>query len=153
MRAVAFAFVAAAVLGLALGALLTGTGPGASGIGGGEFWTLVLIFASAFLGWQAAQVSPVPASLGLAPAMVVVMVAALLAVKFNRLPSAPLVGDGFQILVGIYAAVGLLGALIGRIPSLRARTATGAVRAGLWLSAAALVVSLAAYGWAASAGS
>ena len=151
MRAVAFGFVAAAVLGLTLGALLTG--PGASGIVGGEFWVFVLIFASAFLGWQAAQVSSVPASLALAPAMVVVMVAALLAVKFTRLPTAPLVGEGFQILVVIYAAVGLLGAVIGRIPSLRARTATGAVRAGLWLSAAALVVSLAVYGWAANVGS
>jgi hypothetical protein len=145
MRAATFGFALALVLGLGLGGLLTGTGPGASGIVGGEYWVLVIIAASVYLGWQVAQLMFAPISLIAAPVLVVVMIGVILGVKYARLPWAPLVSDGFPILVAIYAAAGVLGALAGGTPWLSARTAAGAARTGLWLAAVILAVSLATY--------
>lgn len=153
MRAAIFALGLAVVFGLALGLLLTGTGPGASGIIGGQYWAVVLIAASVYLGWQVAQFSNALVSLVAAPVLVVLMIAVLLGVKFVRVPWAPLVGDGFEIVVAIYAAAGMLGALVGRAPSLRARTAATAARTGLVLAATAVAVIVATYALASVVGS
>lgn len=91
MRAATFAFGLAVVFGLVLGLLLTGTGPGASGIVGGQYWAIVLIAASVYLGWQVAQLSNAVIGLVAAPVLVVLMIAVLLVVKFVRVPWAPAV--------------------------------------------------------------
>jgi hypothetical protein len=153
MRAAIFAFGLAVVFGLVLGLLLTGPGPGASGIIGGQYWAIVLIAASVYLGWQVAQFSNSLVSLVAAPVLVVLMIAVLFAVKFVRVPWAPLVGDAFEIVVAIYAAAGLLGAAIGRAPSLRARTAAAAARTGLVLAATAVAFIVVTYGLASVLGS
>ena len=101
-------------LGLALGLVLTSS----AGIGGGQYWIIVVIWACLFVGWLAAQLTPV-GSLVTGPALVLVMTAVLFAVKLVRLPDAPLTGDGVELLVAIYAAFGALGALIGRRGSAR----------------------------------
>jgi hypothetical protein len=77
----------------------------------------------------------------------------LLGVKLVRVPWAPLVGDAFEVVVAIYAAAGLLGAAVGRAPSLRARTAAAAARTGLVLAAAAVAVMVATYALASVVGS
>ncbi|HKY50100.1 MAG TPA: hypothetical protein VJP45_02475 [Candidatus Limnocylindria bacterium] len=153
MRRAIFASALALVMGLALGLLLTGTGPGASGIVGGEYWILVLVFASVYLGWQVAQLSRSPISLIAAPALVIVMVAALLSVKFARIPWAPLVGDGFEILVAIYAAAGAVGWVVGRVSSPRTTTPAASARIGLLLATVAVALSLATYAFASVSGS
>ena len=153
MRAAIFAFGLAVVFGLVLGLLLTGTGPGASGIVGGQYWAVVLIAASVYLGWQVAQFTNAPISLVATPVLVVLMIAVLLAVKFVRVPWAPLVGDAFEIVVAMYAAAGLLGAAVGRAPSLRARTAAAAARTGLVLAATAVAVIVTTYALASVKGS
>jgi hypothetical protein len=153
MRAAIFAVAMALALGLWLGLLLTGTGPGASGLVGGEYWILVITYASVYLGWQLAQLDTTPLSLVAAPLFVVLMIAVMLGVKFIHLPWAALVSDSFPILILIAAAAGALGALIGRAPSLRARTPAAAARTGLCLAAAAFAVSVATYGLASVTGS
>ena len=136
-------------LGLALGLVLTGTGPGASGIVGGEYWILVLVAASMTLGWLAARLGSRGAALLLSPLAVAVMIAVVLGVKYMRLPAAPLVGDGFQILFAIYAGCGVLGALLGRFRGMRAKTPAAAARTGLLLSLAIVVASVVPYALAA----
>lgn len=153
MRAAIFAFGLAVVFGLVLGLALTGTGPGASGIVGGQYWAVVLIAASVYLGWQVAQFSDALVSLVAAPVLVVLMIAVLMGVKFVRVPWAPLVGDGFEIVVAIYAGAGVLGAAIGRTPSLRAHNAAAAARTGFVLAAAAVAVIVATYALASVVGS
>lgn len=145
MRA-ASALVVAVGLGVALGALFTGPWLGASGLGG-LFGILVLVAAGLFVGWLMAQLYSGPLSLVAAPTLILILVGVLFGVKLVRLPSAPLVGDGFEILVAIYAAVGTLGAVIGWMPWLRA-PAPGAARTGLWLTATALAMSAATYAMA-----
>lgn len=152
MRAAILAVGLAIVFGLVLGLLLTGTGPGASGIVGGQYWIPVLIAASVYLGWHVAQFSSKPVSLVAAPFLVALMITALLGVKFVRVPWAGLVGDGFEVLVAIYAAAGALGAFLGGLPSLRANTPASAARTGLWLAAAAVMASVVTYAWASVTG-
>jgi hypothetical protein len=80
----------------------------------------------------------------IAPVLVVIMLTLLFAVKFVRLPSAPLVGDGFEILGAIYLVPGALGALLGRVP--RLRMSEGAARRnGVWVSGGALGLGAAWY--------
>jgi hypothetical protein len=153
VRAAIFAFGLAAVFGLVLGLLLTGTGPAATGVVVGQYWILVIIAASVYLGWQVAQLSSKIVSLVAAPVLVVFMIAVLLGMKFVRVPGAPLVGDGFEIVVAVYAAAGALGAFVGRLPWLRAQTPADAARTGLWLAAAMVTVSVATYAWASVTGS
>jgi hypothetical protein len=81
------------------------------------------------------------------------MLGVVLGVKYLRLPAAPLVADGFPVLVTIYAACGLLGAVLGRDRSMRAGTSGEAVRTAARLSAAILAASLALYALAAVSGS
>src|SRR5688572_18515205 len=122
MRAAIFALAVALAVGLWLGLLLTGTGPGASGIVGGQYWILVMTFASVYLGWQLAQLDTTPLSVVVAPLLVVLMISVMLGVKFIHVPWVPLFSDSFPILIAIDAATGALGALIGRAPSLLAYT-------------------------------
>ena len=152
MRVLSFAFAMALVLGLALGLLLTGTGPGASGIVGGQYWILVIVAASVYLGWFVAQLSSATVGVLAAPILVLIMLAVLFGVKFVRVPWAPLVGDGFGILLAIYAASGTSGALLGRISRLRARTPSAAAQTGLWLATAVVMGSAATYALAAVIG-
>lgn len=153
MRAAIFASGLAVVFGLVLGLLLTGIGPGASGIVGGQYWGVMLIAASVYLGWQVTQFGNALVSVVAAPVVVVLMIAVLLGVKFVRVPWAPLVGDGFEVVVAVYAGAGLLGAGIGRAPSLRARTAAAAARTGLVLAATAVALIVVTYALASVVGS
>jgi hypothetical protein len=98
-------------LGVALGLVLTS--PWATG--GGQYWAVVLVAACLYVGWLLAQLSPAPVSLIAAPVLAVLMIAVILGVKAVRWPSAPLVGDGFEIVVALYGAAGLVGALIGSV--------------------------------------
>jgi len=140
-------------LGLALGVVLTGTGPGASGLIGGGYWILFLVAASVTLGWFGAQLGFGRVALLMAPLAVVLMLGVVLGVKYLRLPAAPLVGDGFRVLVAIYAACGLLGAALGRVRSMGAGSPGEAMRTAARLSAAILAVSVALYALAAVGGS
>jgi hypothetical protein len=151
MRAATFALGLAVLFGLVLGLLLTG--PGASGIIGRQYWAIVLIAASIYLGWQVAQFGNALVSFVAAPLVVVLMIAVLLGVKFVRVPWAPLVGDAFEAVVAMYAAAGLLGAAVGQAPSLRARTAAAAARTGLVLAATAVAVIVTTYALASVMGS
>lgn len=130
-------------LGLALGLLPKGAGSGSSGFGD-QLAILVIIAAGVYIGWLAAQLAPATLSVVVATILVVIMLTVLFAVKFVRLPSAPLVGDGFEILGAIYVASGALGALLGRVPWLRVPE-TDAVRNGRWVTGAALAIAAAWY--------
>jgi hypothetical protein len=138
MRA-AGVIVVAAGLGVALSLILTSAGLRVSGAVGGLYGIAVLITACVYVGWLVSQLSAAPASLVAAPLLALFMIAALFGAKFLRLPSAPLVGDGFQIFVAIYAAAGALGAFLGLVPSLRAPV-RAAERMGFWLTTVALAV-------------
>jgi hypothetical protein len=140
-------------LGFALGIVLTGTGPGASGFIRGEYWILVIVAASVTLGWFAAQLGFGGAAVLVSAIGVVLMLAVVLGVKYLRLPEAPLVGDGFPVLMAIYAACGTLGALLGQAKSMRAATRAAAARTALCLSAAVLTASIALYALASVSGS
>lgn len=138
MRA-AGAIVVAAGLGVALCLILTSAGLRVSGAVGGPYSIALLVTACVYVGWLVSQLSTAPASLVGAPLLVLCMIAALMGVKILRWPSAPLVGDAFEIFVAIYAAVGLFGAFVGLVPSLRAPVRV-AERTGIWLTAVALAV-------------
>jgi hypothetical protein len=103
------------VIGLPFGLVLTSPW----GIAGGQYWTVVLIASCVCVGWSLAQLSRTPLSLVAAPVLAVLMVAVILGVKLIRWPSAPLVGDGFEIVVAIYAGAGALGALLGLMRPVR----------------------------------
>jgi hypothetical protein len=141
MRA-ASALAVAVGLGLALGLLLT-AGYGSSGFG--ELLAiLVIVAACVYIGWFVSQPASAALSVFVAPILVVIMLTLLLAVKFVRLPSAPLVGDGFEIVGVIYALPGALGALLGRVPRLR-MSGRAAMRNGRWVTGAALAIAGAWY--------
>lgn len=140
MRA-AGAIVVAAGLGVALCLILTSAGLRVSGAVGGPYSIALLITACVYVGWLASQLSSAPGSLLGGPLLVLCMLAALLGIKILRWPSAPLVGDAFEIFVAIYAAVGLFGAFLGLAPWLRV-PASAAERTGLGLTAVALVVGI-----------
>jgi hypothetical protein len=140
-------------LGLALGIVLTGTGPGASGFIRGEYWILVLVAASVTLGWFAPQLRFSRAAPLVAPVAVVLMLSAVVGVKYLRLPAAPLVGDGFPVAAAIYVACGVVGAFLGLARSMRAATPAAAVRGAIQLSAAIFAVSLALHALASVSGS
>jgi hypothetical protein len=138
MRA-ASALVVAVGLGVALSVILTISGLRASVVPGVLSFA-ALIAACVYLGWLVAQLSSAPVGLAAAPVAVVGMIAVLLGVKLIRMPLAPLVGDGFEIFVLIYAGAGAFGALLGQAPLLRSRAAAAAP-VGLLLTGAALVLS------------
>lgn len=138
MRA-ASALVVAVGLGGALGVVVTSAGVRTSGVPG-LYGFAVLVAACVYVGWFVAQFVSAPVSVVASPSAVLVMIAVLLGVKVLRLPSAPLVGDGFEIFVVMYAGAGAVGALLGRARSLRLPE-LAAARTGLWLTAAALVIS------------
>jgi len=142
MRA-ASVLVVAVGLGLALGLLLTGASSGSSRLGD-QLAILVIIAASMYIGWLVAQLASVPVSIVLGPLLVVIMLTVLFAVKFVRLPSAPLVGNGVETLGVIYVLPGALAALLGRVPWLRV-TETAAVLNGRWVTGAALAIAVAWY--------
>jgi len=80
-------------------------------------WLLALVV----IGWATAQLIDIPWRFLVAPAAVFVVVAVALAAKQVRYPEAPLVGDGFEVLIWIYAAFGLLGAGLGSLSAMRRR--------------------------------
>lgn len=100
--------------------------------------------ASVYIGWLVAQFASAAVSIIFGPILIVIMLTVLFAVKFVRLPSAPLVGDGFEILGVIYVLPGAFGALLGRVPRLRVPE-TAAVRNGRWVTGAALAIGAAWY--------
>ena len=99
------------------------------------------VFALAALGWLAAQLFGGPLRLLVAGASGAVAIGLALAAKQVRYPDSSLVGDGFEILIWIYVALGLVGAAVGSLPALRASPVERA--AGL---AAVLVVVAGALG-------
>jgi hypothetical protein len=127
-------------LGVALALLLVGDRAGASGIVGGEYWILVLIAASVIVGWFAAQLMTPPLLPWAVAAGVSLVVGVIVAVKWLRYPTAPLVGDGFPILAASYVIAGLVAATLGRLRMFRAPSPRGALRAGALLGV--LVIAL-----------
>lgn len=98
------------------------------------------LFALAIVGWFAAQVIDGPLRVVAAPAAAALAIGVALVAKLVRYLDAPLVGDGFEVLVWVYAAVGLFGAALGALPALRtkSREVAGGVAAGLIFVAGAL---------------
>jgi hypothetical protein len=98
------------------------------------------LFALAMVGWLTAQVIDGPLRLVVAPGAVVLAFAVAFLCKVLRYPDAPLVGDGFEVLIWIYAAVGLVGAALGSLSALRMKSQEGAgrVSAGLVILAGML---------------
>jgi hypothetical protein len=143
MRA-ASAIAMAAGNGVALGLIFTSTGLRVSGTVGGLYAIAVLVMACVYVGWLASQLSAAPASLVSGPLLVLCMLAALLALKALRLPSAPLVGDAIEVFVAPYAAAGAFGAFLGLAPWLRV-PASAAERTGLSLTIVALAVGAVTY--------
>lgn len=141
MRA-ATALGVAVGLGLALG-LLLGAGYGPSGFGE-PLAILVIVAASVYIGWLVSQLASAGLSILAAPILVVIMLTFLFALKFLRLPSAPLVGDGFEMLCAIYVLPGALGALIGQVRWLR-MSEGAAMRNGRWVTGAALAIGVVCY--------
>jgi hypothetical protein len=87
----------------------------------GDLVLMAWLLALVVIGWASAQLIDPPVRFLAAPAAAVVAVGVALAAKQVRYPDAPLVGDGFEVLVLIYAAFGLLGAVLGSMSSLRVR--------------------------------
>ena len=79
------------------------------------------LFALGIVGWFAAQVVDGPLRIFAAPAAAALAIAVALVAKLIRYPDAPLVGDGFEVLIWIYAAFGLLGAGLGSLSALQTR--------------------------------
>jgi hypothetical protein len=63
-----------------------------------------------------------------AAASAVLAIGVALTAKQLRYPESPLVGDGFEILIWIYVAAGLIGAALGSVSALRARRVDRAAR-------------------------
>ena len=84
-------------------------------------WIVVLVAASVVVGWLTARLVAPPALVIAAPAAVLLMLGVVLGAKLLRYPDAPLVGDGFSILVGCYAIAGLVGGALGRLRLFRPR--------------------------------
>ena len=80
-------------------------------------WLLALVV----IGWATAQLIDPPIRFLVAPAAALVAFGVALAAKQVRYPDAPLVGDGFEVLIWIYAGLGLLGAGLGSLSALRTR--------------------------------
>jgi hypothetical protein len=85
----------------------------------GDLVLVSVLLALTALGWFVAQVTSAPLRLILAPASTAFAIGVALFAKQIRFPEAPLVGDGFEILIWIYAAVGFIGAVLGSLPALR----------------------------------
>jgi hypothetical protein len=98
------------------------------------------LFALAIVGWFAAQAIDGPLRIVAAPAAAALAIGVALIAKLVRYPDAPLVGDGFEVLIWVYAAVGLFGAALGSLPALRAKSRdfAGRITAGLILVAGVL---------------
>ena len=79
------------------------------------------LLALGIIGWFAAQVVDGPLRIFAAPAAAVIAIAVALTAKLLRYPNAPLAGDGFEVLIWIYAAIGLAGAGLGSLSALRTR--------------------------------
>jgi hypothetical protein len=79
------------------------------------------LFALGIVGWFAAQVVDGPLRIVAAPAAAALAIVVALVAKLVRYPDAPLVGDGFEVLIWIYAGFGLLGAGVGSLSALRTR--------------------------------
>lgn len=100
------------------------------------------LFALAIVGWFVAQVTRGPLRLFAAPAAAALTIGVALVSKLVRYPDAPLVGDGVEVLIWIYALVGLVGAAVGSLPALRtkSREFAGGISAGLIVVAGVLGV-------------
>jgi hypothetical protein len=104
-------------------------------------WVLGLLA----IGWVAAQLLDPSAGLVAAPAVALAAVAVTLVAKQLRYPAAPLTGDGFEILIWVWALIGLIGAALGSYPPLRMRSRRVAAAAGAGLLAVAGAVSAVPY--------
>jgi len=80
-------------------------------------WFLALVV----IGWATAQLLDPPVRFLVAPVAGLVAFGVALAAKQVRYPDASLVGDGFEVLILIYAAFALLGAGLGSLSALRTR--------------------------------
>jgi hypothetical protein len=80
-------------------------------------WLLALVV----IGWATAQLIDPPVRFLAAPVAGLIAFGVALAAKQVRYPGASLVGDGFEVLILIYAAFGLLGAGLGSLSALQTR--------------------------------
>ena len=91
------------------------------------------LFALVIIGWFVAQVIGGPLRIVAAAAAAALAIFVALISKLVRYPDAPLVGDGFEVLIWIYAGIGVLGAAAGSLPALRTKSGefAGGITAGL----------------------
>jgi hypothetical protein len=80
-------------------------------------WLLALVV----IGWATTQLIDLPVRFLAAPVAGLIAFGVALAAKQVRYPDASLVGDGFEVLIWIYAGFGLLGAGLGSLSALRTR--------------------------------
>lgn len=141
----------AIVLGLVLSVVLLGTTERYGGRLGGEWWIPLFAATSITLGWVAGRAVSGALALVAAIASPPLAIATLIAVKVLRWPAAPAVGDGFELIVGLAASVGLFGAILARARWARLSSALrwlatlaaltiGSVAASLWMLLMALLV-------------
>jgi hypothetical protein len=101
------------------------------------------VLALAVTGWATAQLIRPPLGFVAAPAAAIIAIGVALLAKQLRYPEAPLTGDAFEILIWVYALIGLFGAILGLHPALRARSSGLAAReAVVLLLVAALVAAV-----------
>jgi hypothetical protein len=98
------------------------------------------VFSLVVIGWATAQLIDPPVRFVVAPAAALVAVGVALLAKQLRYPDAPLTGDGFEILIWVWAVIALAAAVFGRYPAVRVRSGrlAGAIGAGLLMVAGAV---------------
>jgi len=88
------------------------------------------VLALAAIGWTASQLLGRRAGVLLAPVAALVAIGVALFAKAFRFPTAPLVGDGFEILIWGYLLVAAVAATVGGFTAIRARSASLAAAIG-----------------------
>ena len=111
----------------------------------GDLVLVSWVFALMTLGWLVAQLSDGLLRVLLAAASALLAIGVTLAAKQVRFPESSLVGDGFEILIWIYLALGVIGAALGSFSMLRTRPAGRAAGLGAVLIVIAGLVGAVPY--------
>jgi hypothetical protein len=74
-------------------------------------WILALLIA----GWGTTQLVRGTRGVLLAPVAALIVVGVAIVAKQLRHPAAPITGDGFEILIWVYALIGLVGGALARL--------------------------------------
>jgi hypothetical protein len=81
-------------------------------------WLLSLVV----IGWATAQLVDPPIRFVVAPAAALVALGVAIVAKELRFPGAPLTGDGFDVLIWVWAVIALAAVALGRHPAVRVRS-------------------------------